>query len=91
MRPSSLPKEILENKRKHNSFNNVTLMYNNRIVSIAQHVHGKDDHGEPLTTMEVAVMPQGTDDDWFIVYYNESPNSLINALYDVMKHIDGDN
>jgi hypothetical protein len=88
MRPSSLPNDILEKKSR---FNTVTLMYNNRIISIAQHVHGKDDHGEPLTTMEIAVIPQGTDDDWFIVYYNESPNSLINALYDVMKHIDGDN
>ena len=91
MRPSSLPKEILENKMKHNSFNNVTLMYNERIISIAQNVHGKDDHNEPLTTMEVAVIPHGTDDDWFIVYYNESPSSLINALYDVMRYIDGDN
>ena len=90
MRPSSLPNDILENKMKNSSFNNVTLMYNKRIVSIAQHVHGKDDHGEPLTTMEVAVLPEG-DEDWFIVYYNESPNSLINALQDVMKHIDQNN
>ena len=30
-------------------------MYNKRIISIAQHVHGKDDHGEPLTTMEIGV------------------------------------
>lgn len=88
MRPSSLPNDVLERKSR---FNTVTLMYNNRIVSIAQHVHGKDDHGEPLTTMEIAVLPQGTDDDWFIVYYNESPNSLINALQDVMKHIDQNN
>lgn len=91
MRPSNLPNEILENKSKSSPFNNVTLMYNEQIISIAQHVHGKDDHNEPLTTMEVAVIPQGTEDDYFIVYYNESPNSLINALYDAMKHIDGDN
>jgi hypothetical protein len=65
-------------------------VYNRQIISIAQHVHGKDNHGEPLTTMEVAVFPQGTDDDWFIVHYNETPSSLINALYDAMKHIDKD-
>ena len=91
MQTSNLPNDVLENKLKSSAFNNVTLMYNKQIISIAQHVHSKDDHGEPLTTMEVAVIPEYPDQDWFIVYYNESPNSLINALYDAMKHIDKEN
>ena len=90
MSKPNLPNYYLKNVSKDNPMNNIALVYCGRIISIAQHIVAIDEHSEPIVTMEARLLPHAGV-DYHIVHYNESPSSLINALLDLMSHVDKEN
>ena len=68
------------------NMNNVYVQHKGKEVSIAQHRH-KDDWPD---THEIAVIPEsgGSYDDWPIIMYGNSLDSLINRLMEIRDEID---